>query len=146
MTAVPLFDLLAREKTFTQTESSLAQLAQSLVDNALADWKRLKEYEERYSPGLNDDPALALKISQSIYEMFRQWAGEAEQVLARVRNLKSSGQVTTNINDLLDAHGFAMARLNFPPEKLMRAMEQVRRGELVSAEELRNELRARLRA
>lgn len=146
MTAVSLFDLLAREGASSEdSHASLAQLAQTLVTNALADWQRLKDYEQQYTPGLDEDPRLALEITQSIYSMFREWADEAEQVLARVQHLSAAGHSVRNVAALEDAYGLARARLKLTPEKLMRAMEQVRNGNVVPAEELRNELRARLR-
>jgi hypothetical protein len=149
MTAVSLFDLLAREGSSSSDDSpqaSLAELAQTLVSDMLADWKRLKEYEQRYSPSLQEDPQLALEITRSIYLMFQEWAREAEQVLARVQKLAASGQQRADIAALEDAHAFAMARLKLTPEKLAQAMQQARSGNTVPAEELRNELRARLRA
>ena len=149
MTAVSLFDLLAREGTSSSDDNqqtSLAELAQTLVSDMLADWKRLKEYEQRYSPGLNENPRLALEITRSIYLMFQEWAREAEQVLARVQKLAGSGQQRADITALEDAYGFALARLKLTPEKLVQSMQQVRSGNTVPAEELRNELRARLRA
>ncbi|HEX4796594.1 MAG TPA: hypothetical protein VH370_22575 [Humisphaera sp.] len=149
MTAVSLFDVLARDKPETNIatgESSLASLAEKLVAAALADWERLKEYEQEFGPGVEDDPAIARDVLRSMYNMLREWAEDADQILGRARKLAAAGRSAPKIEALEDAYCMACARLKLTPEDMMRAMEQVRQGKAIPAEELRNELRARLRA
>jgi hypothetical protein len=47
---------------------------------------------------------------------------------------------------LEDAYGRVSARLKLTPEMIARATEQVRQGQAIPIKELRDELRARVRA
>lgn len=66
--------------------------------------------------------------------------------MLRVRRLIAEG-LPVNIAEAMEAaYASTLARLKFSPEKTAIGMEQEGRGELTPAEELRNELRARVRA
>jgi hypothetical protein len=147
MTAIPLFDALAREdRPAAPGGGRAAALAARLVEALLADWQRLRQFQEEFAPANWDDPAAAMEVETSIYRLFEAWAAEAEQVLVRLRRLAAAGHPVAGAEALEDACGQAAARLRFTPERMARAMEQVRRGEFTPAKELRDELRARLRA
>ena len=148
MTAVALFDVVAEEMTGSdagQTRQVLARLAGRLIDAALADLRRIEDDERQFGSPTLESPA-AVELLRSVYRLFELWAGEAEQVLTRVRRLVASGHPIPQAEALEDAYARVRARLNLTPEQIARAIEQVRRGQTVSGQELRDELRARIRA
>jgi phage/plasmid-associated DNA primase len=146
MTAVPLFDILAHSQGSDADGPRLAQLAEKLVESALADWQRVLDYEQQFSSAELATPALESQFNQSIYRIYQEWAADAEQILQRTRSLAARGYPVENGRALEDAHGRVGARLKLTPQMLARATEQVRRGETTPIEELRNELRSRVRS
>ena len=147
MTAVSLFDALALEESRAPSGAGRAtRLAATLVEALLADWQRIRQLQEEFAPGNWDNPPAATAVEASIYELHETWTAEAEEVLDRLRKLSLAGSHIAGTEALEDAYGLARARLKLTPDKLARTMEQVRRGEFTPAEELRNELRSRLRA
>ena len=124
----------------------MEQLASRLVESSVADCERIERYESDFTPANLDDLKLVYEIDQSIHGLYSQWIGEAEQVYARGRRLESEGHVIPKITDLGDAIGRTRARLKMTPESLIHALEQVKRGEVIPAKELRDELNARLRS
>jgi hypothetical protein len=151
MTAVSLFDALAgpgTEITSPDQEriAQLARLAEKLVASALVDWQRVVEYEQQFGSSSFATPALEDQVNRSIYEIYQKWAADAEAVLERTQHLKACGHRVSNARELEDAFGRVSARLKLTPEMIAHATEQVRQGHIIPLEELRNELRARLRA
>jgi hypothetical protein len=151
MTAVSLFDLLARAGAGAGNgerarDERLMQFAQGLVEEALADWERVRRYEEEFTSADWEPGGLGLEVTRSLYSMYEKWAADAEQVLARTRELATQGWAVASAESLEDAYGRVKARLKLTPEMVARAMEQVRQGQTVPAKELRDELRARIRA
>jgi hypothetical protein len=143
MTAVALFDVLAREEGAREPSAAtpsprLAKLAAKLVESALTDLERVREYESQFATPQSAD------VARSIYELYEAWARDAEQVLARVN--AHCGTDVQQSETLADAYCRIRARLGLRPEQIARAREQVRQGLAIPAEELRNELRARHRA
>lgn len=147
MTAVALYDALAQvardEKGSTE---GLVRIAEKLVASSLEDLGRLTEYEQQCFMQDWRDARLHRVLTQSIYEMYQDWAREAEQVLVRVRRSAVGGESIARASELEKAAWRVAARLKLNPDQIERATEQVRRGETIPAEELRHELRARLRA
>lgn len=141
MTAVSLFDVLARDGP-----PAADRLAQKLVESALAEWDRLRQCEQEFTPAEWDAAGRTMEITRSIYALFEDWAAEAEQVLIRTRPRSASGHTVPGAEALEDAYGAARARLELTPERVARAMGQVGRGQFKPATELRDELRTRLRA
>jgi hypothetical protein len=120
-------------------------LAEKLVAASLADFTRVREYEEQFAWAAPPrEPADDLEVMQTVSRLYATWANEAEQVLARVGLL--GGRRLAGVDELRDAVGRTRARLTVTPEQLARAKEQVRQGRIVPAKELRDELHARLRA
>ena len=144
MTAVPLFDALARRGKGPADETALTELAARLAQSLLDELERIREYEVRYGPA--DYDAAGLEIARTIHRMFEQWAAEAEQVLLRMRNLAAEGHQVGPLESVEDAYGQVRARLALTPEQTARALDQSRQGLSVPVQELRNELRARNRA
>lgn len=148
MTVVPLFDLLERqEQAAADAAPQGGRPSVRLVERAAAalreDFRRLRELEREFGNAADDDAA-ELELLRSVWRMFDDWAREAEQVLARLGRVETAGRVVPHADGLRDDYGFARARLSITPEQVIRAKQQVRRGEVVSAKELRDELRARM--
>lgn len=147
MVAVSLFDILVRSEMAAGNDSASAErLGQKLIEAALSDWERLKQYELEFAPVEWDDAGNALEITRSIHGLFERWAAEAEQVLTRTRKLTATGRNIPGAEMLEDAYGKVSARLKLTPEMIAQAVHQIRQGRSVPAKELRDELRSRLRA
>jgi hypothetical protein len=146
MTAVALFDALALRAGVPADESrsgGLISLAERLIEQSLSDLARVREYEVQFgSPELTSPSAI--DVLTSVYRLYEQWAREAEQVRSRLEALRQTGHSVPASDSLEDAYGRVRARLEVTPEKMSRALEQVRQGEIVSGQGLRDELRTRL--
>src|SRR4051812_44864365 len=120
MTAMPLFDLLAGagNSTLPMAQTNLASMGDKLVEHSLADWKELLEYEDQFSVANWDDRERGLGITRLIYSMFGQWTQEAQQILARVRQLQAAGHNVVRLPELEDAIGKASARLKLTPDQI----------------------------
>ncbi|HSZ54179.1 MAG TPA: hypothetical protein VK797_00850 [Tepidisphaeraceae bacterium] len=146
MTAIPLFDALARRQSETtgKADADAIPLAERLVEASLSDLRRIDDYEQEF--GLPDfrSPSAA-EIMSSVYRLYEQWAGEAEQILRRVRRLIAGGRSISSAAALEDAFGRVQARLGLTPEKIARGIEDARQGRTVPVQAIRDELRDRLR-
>lgn len=146
MTALPLLDVVSRDGQPAEVHARAASLASRLVEDMVAEFGRIRRIEAEFgSPDWND-ASIATEVERSIYSLYHQWAAEAEQVLVRVRRLTAAGLVIDRVPELEDTYASGHARLKLTPEKTARGLEQARGGEFTPAEELRNELRARIRA
>jgi hypothetical protein len=116
-----------------------------MVENLLAERRRILRLEAEFAPVDWDDGQTAMEIERSIYSLHEEWAAEAEQVLLRVRRLAAQGLHVKDAGAMEDAYASGLARLKFTAEKTARGIQQARRDEFTPAQELRNELRARLR-
>src|SRR4051812_15852869 len=148
MTAVPLFDVLARQDSGISAparRSRLAALADRLVQEARDEYQRLRRYEEEFGGLVEaEDRAYGdkeLDLLRSIWRMYDRWAEQVEEVLERADSL---GESIAHVEQLRDDYGAVRARLSVTPEQIMHADQQAHRGETVPAKELRDELRARL--
>ena len=104
---------------------------------------RLNKYEIDFgSPELHDPQAA--EVLRSVFDLYVQWAAEADQLLARAETLERSNQLHAKAEQLADACAKVHARLGVTPEKMARALEQARTGQVIPAETIRDELRARL--
>lgn len=148
MTAVSLYDVLVRDGADTPSVPGdpLTQFAGSLVAAALADFERLREYEQKFATARLSEPAQELERDRAVWRLYAEWADDAEQVLSRARARAAAGAPILGLDRLDDAIGRVRARLSVTPEQLASAREQVRQGQFVPAKELRDELHARLRA
>ena len=142
MTAVSLFDVVAREDRAAQAgsgaASELTKFAALLIDDSLADLQRIRNHEEQLATS-SPEPVCRPDVVRALWQLYRQWADDAEQVLARAKSVDKSLQ---DIDRLDDAVGRVRARLSISPDQTIRAMEQAIRGEGIPAKELRDELRA----
>lgn len=153
MTVVSLFDVVERQDRaarnpdpHTGTGARLRHVADALVRSLLLDLERLAQDERELAPIAAGNPELELELWKSLWKRHRQWADEAEQVLDRIRRMGEERNQVADFDRLEAAYARTKARLSVTPERLASAMGQVRRGEVVSAKELRDELRTRLRA
>jgi hypothetical protein len=149
MSGTSLFDILAAEGLHGErregASAGLPWLAQDLVCASMAELERLQLYEERFTSKAVCDATSELAVLRSIFQMYEQWAVDAEQVLIRVRALGPQGLPPDEVNRLDDGVGLIRARLTVDPERIMKSKEQARQGQFVPAKELRDELHARLR-
>src|SRR5688572_21712960 len=103
MSPIPLFDLLARRRSRDSAET--AEMGALLVQDALDDFERLREYERRLSAtepapeGDHPDP----EVVRSIWTSYANWADEAQGVVNRVRPLIESGHSVPRLAELEDA-------------------------------------------
>ena len=125
-----------------QLPSLTADQAEHWVAAALAEAKALRQHDEHVFPS-SDDPA-ALRTAKALHAAWARWADAAEVIYERVRPLLAARRHVAGANDLDYAIGRARAMLQITPEDQLAAIGQVRRGEVVSGEEVRRELRARL--
>lgn len=149
MIAVSFFDALACDDSRTaaadcQRRGQMTELARRYVESALADWQRVLDCESQFDSMTFATPAEQSRVNRSLYEVHQKWAADAEQVLLRTRQLASVGLSVEDAEALEHAFGRVQARLKMTPEMFDRSREQVRRGEFIPMQELRNELRARL--
>jgi hypothetical protein len=149
MTAVSLFDLLARSDGSAPGASNrLAPFADRLVEAILADLDRLRRDEQAVlaERAGDEDDGLDLELARSLWSLYSEWARDAEQVLSRVRAVRAGGNSVRDLEQLEDTYGSVRARLSVSPERLIQSRQQIRNGSGVPAGELRDELRARIRA
>lgn len=76
-------------------------------------------------------------------QLHEQWLAPASKLFDRVCAMRKAGLSIQRLEELQDAIGHTRALLGTTVADLERAREQVRRGEVVTLEEVRRELRAR---
>ena len=104
-----------------------ARLSRELSD-CLGDFRKLKS---------SDVKSLELADLRERWNQVNYWVNRAEDLFDRLPERHE---------ELGVAIARGKAELMVRPEQVIRAMEQIKRGETIPAKELRNELRARLRA
>ena len=115
--------------------------ADRLIEYALAEYEGIARLDESLG-------RLALRYAdrrgcEAVRRMYQHWAGQADELLRRVRAGGSNRQPPVGTEKLEYAVGRTLAMLSISPEALELADKQIRKGELVSVEEVRRELRAR---
>jgi hypothetical protein len=127
-----------------QLPSLTAEQAEHWVAAALAEARALRQHDDQLFPG-SDEPA-GLRSAKALHAAWARWADGAEALYERVRPLLAARRHVAGANDLDYAIGRARAMLQITPEDQSAAIDQVKRGEVVSGEEVRRELRARLQS
>ena len=120
-------------------------LARELVSTALADLRRIHDYERMLLTALAGEP-LTLAMRESVWQLLADWAKEAERVSQRVRAVVAQGAAIAELSQLDDAIGSARARLMVTPAQIEAGVQQAKQGLSIPTSELRDELHARLRA
>ena len=137
----PLLDLLASPAGEQGTDRALAERAGQLMEFALAEYDRIAGLDENLG-------RLALRHTDrqgaaAIRRLYQQWVEQADELLHRVRTHGLRERLADGYEKLERAVGRTLAMLSVTLDSLERADEQIQKGEVVSAEEIRRELRAR---
>lgn len=136
MIAVSLLDAVTGDDQPPAIHARAVELAGQLIEAALAERRQICQLEAEYAPKDWGDGRAAIEIEKSIHSLYRVWAGEAEQVLIRIRRLISTGLQLPGAEGSEDAYASTVSRLKFTPEKTARGMEQACRGEFTPAGDL----------
>jgi hypothetical protein len=113
--------------------------AEGWVAAALAEARALRQYDDPLFPA-NDDPD-AMRVAEQLHGAWRRWGDEAAALYERVQPLLTSRLHVAGAHDLDYAIGRTYAMLKLSPRDMLARQEQVRRGQVMSAEEVRRELR-----
>jgi hypothetical protein len=124
----------------------MAGLARKYVASALADWQHVLDCEDEVSRIEAVTPEVENTVNRALYEVYQRWAADAEQVLARTRQLAGHAHLAIDLQALEHAYARAQARLKLTPPMMEQAMQKIREGRAVPMQELRDELCARVRA
>ena len=151
MIAASLLDILARDGGFgpgagPQEAARASEVVGRFVESALADWQHVLDCEQQIGSTTFANPGTEGEADRSLFEAYQRWAAETEHVLARTRQLAAGGHPVEGADALEHAYGRVRARLKLAPAAVERAAAQARHGEGVPMKELRDELRARVRA
>ena len=113
--------------------------AEHWIAAALAEAKALRQHDEQLYPTSND--AVAMQAAHHLHDAWRNWADGAEGLYDRLGPRLKDGRHIAGAHDLNYAIGRARAMLKLTPEMMQARREQVARGEVLNAEEVRRELR-----
>ena len=116
--------------------------AEHWITAALAEAKALRQYDDKLFPP-TADPAV-LDPAKELHAAWARWADDAEVLYERVRPLLRARHYVNGAPDLDRAIGRTRAMLQITPESWLEGLEEGRRGDVVSHEEIRRELRDRL--
>lgn len=145
MSGSQLLDALLDQPDATASTASLApatiaaEVAGGYVDALMAQNSALRKMDGHLFPVASD--AAARRMAAALRASWRQWAADAEQLLAQIRRLQQDGVQVVRALELTDAYGRAMAMLKLNPERIDHARQQARNGEVFTLEEVRRELR-----
>ena len=128
--------MLAADTLAKLPDPTLAQ-AEHWIAAALAAAGALRQYDDRLYPAAGD--AGALQVANQLHDAWRKWAEDAEAIYQRVTPLLR-GHVD-GAHDLSYAIARARAMLKLTPETMQARRGQAERGDTLSAEEVRRELR-----
>lgn len=121
-----------------------AATAHALIDALLTEEAALKNLDALMYPRHPD--AAARKRSRQIFEAWHRWIADAEALLRQLRAMKMDDGLREHANRLLSAWAHGSNRVKMTLERLERVIEQSRRGEIITFEEYRRELRPRVGA
>ena len=128
----------------TETWPKLLELtveqAEAWVVAALAHEKALRQHEESLYPRSSDEQSI--QTANLLRIVWQQWVGGAEILHQRMRPLLAAKSHIAGVHDLEYAIARARAMLKITPDEMRARREQLARGEVISAEEARRELRA----
>jgi len=116
--------------------------AEHWIAAALAEARALRQYDDKLFPP-TADPAV-FDPAKELHAAWARWVDEAEALYERVRPLLRAGQSVDGAQDLDRAIGRTRAMLQITPESWLEGLDEVHRGDVVSQEEMRRELRDRL--
>lgn len=147
MTGTQIFDRLALDESCSPATASdaddLIRLAEQMVSTAITSWEMLSGLRPRMFPATREPRGVG--IAEASRAEFDRWAKDAEEAYTRACGLERAGSPVTGTRKLGDLLGITRAMLQVTIESHFRAIEQVARGEFISAAELRHELQHRRR-
>jgi hypothetical protein len=141
----PLIDLLSGpaggEIEPGETDEARADRAGRLIEFAIAEHEQISGLDVGMGRiALNyADPQGAAAMRR----MYQQWADQSDELLRRVKSHGLRDQLRAKFDALERAVGVTLAMLSITLDSLRQADEQIERGDVVSIEEVRRELRAR---
>ena len=115
--------------------------AEHWVAAALAEARALRQHDGQLFPRENEPSAL--RTARELHEAWRRWADSADAIYDRVRPLTAAGRHVPGAGDLDYIIGRTRAMLEITPEDNRASIDEIRRGDVVSADELRRALRSR---
>jgi len=115
--------------------------AEHWIVAALAEARALRQHDGQLFP--RDSERGALEAAKELHDAWRRWADSAEAIYDRVRPLLAAGRHVPGAGDLDYAIGRTRAMSQLSPEDNLASLDEIRRGEVVSADELRRALRGR---
>jgi hypothetical protein len=128
----------------TQTLANLPELtveqAEHWIAAALAEARAMRQHECQLWAS-SSEPA-EVRRAEQLHAVWRKWAEDAKGLLQRVRPLLDARRHVAGVHDLDYAIARVLAMVKIPPADMLKRENQVRRGEVVTMEEVRRELRA----
>ena len=115
------------------------QQAEHWIAALLAEASALRQHDEQLYPASNDP--VAIGAAEQLHAMWRQWADSADALYERLGPLLKEKRHLCGAHDLNYAIGRTRAMLKLSPQQMLGREDQARRGEVLSAEEVRRELR-----
>lgn len=109
------------------------------VGAALTEAAALRELDDQLYPAEND-PA-RLDRARRLHAAWGKWAQEAETLLRLVLAADTSGAARRDVQELRAEVAFAKALIVQSPELILDRIKQLARGEAITVEEVRLELR-----
>jgi hypothetical protein len=157
MSVIPLFDLILDQllaegssakgarKTSRASRGQRAIVAK-LVQAALVDLEQIRVLDDAIDRDVRSgSDRFYKKASEGIRDIYEKWYRHAKLVLERLDRIEAKGPRVKLRDQLRDEYGWIGAMLDITPQKIAHAMAQVRRGQVRTAKEVRDELRARVR-
>jgi hypothetical protein len=116
--------------------------AEYWVAAALAEARALRQHDGQLFP--RDHDSGALQTAKELHDAWLRWADSADAIYGRVRPLIAAGRHVSGAGDLDYAIGRTRAMLQISPDGNLESLDEIRRGDVVSADELRRALRGRM--
>ncbi len=113
--------------------------ADRLTGELIAEYADLRAIDAQLADAAGFNPQVALLMRQT----YEEWAGRAGAVLKRVARLGGHGVTVARAEELRDAWAWATFASTYDEAADRRAEGQIARGETVTGEEVRRELRTR---
>jgi len=119
-----------------------AEVALHLVHSALAELEQIESLDRHVAP--EDPDEFDRKGASLLRGMYERWADETAELLERVGRLEQQISTTIHGADMLHhAYGRTRARLSISLDDMEQSLREAARGDTVTLEEVRRDLRAR---
>ena len=125
------------------TAEDRIRIVNELVAAALDEHAHIEAIDS-YGPNNKCRRFLTEPMAATFRKMHEDWLASAEALLTRCQAIAMSGQTVARLSDLKDAVLATRVILKITIEGIERGLEQIRRGEFITLEEGRRELRAKL--